>query len=192
MRAASLIPYKDSKNASINDLFVSELCRAAGLTAAAFDNVPWNPYFCSDKPKPEFNSMSWPLLFLSVSAIAIVVAIVVGVKQRRTGRIMREGRLLKSKTVCLDGEMFYVEKVVFKDWHASLHSFYLISDRLSEGHTIVEQKWSYEDFCDVTIRMEDCTYALNRQVDVIALVRSFRPMPVEEFDRIARPLIMSK
>ena len=37
-------------------------------------------------------------------------------------------------------------------------------------HTIVEQKWSYEDFCDVTIRLEDCTYALNRQVEVIALV----------------------
>ena len=105
---------------------------------------------------------------------------------------MREGKLLKSETVCLDGEMFYVEKVVFKDWHVSLHSFYLISDRLSEGHTIVEQKWSYEDFCDVTIRLEDCIYALNRQVDVIALVRSFRSMPVDEFDRIARPLIMSK
>ena len=36
----------------------------------------------------------------------------------------------------------------------------------------------------------DCTYALNRQVEVIALVRSFRPIPVDEFDRIARPLIM--
>lgn len=28
------------------------------------------------------------------------------------------------------------------------------------------------------------------QVEVIALVRSFRPIPVEEFDRVARPLIM--
>ncbi len=74
--------------------------------------------------------------------------------------------------------------------HISLHSFYLISDRLREGHTIVEQRWSYEDFCDVTIRLEDYTYALNRQVEVIALVRSFRPMPVDEFDRKARPLII--
>ena len=103
---------------------------------------------------------------------------------------MQEGKLVKSETVCRDGEMFYVEKVAFKDWHVSLHNFYLISDRLSEGHTIVEQRWSYEDFCDVTIRLEDCTYALNRQVEVIALIRSFRPMPVEEFDRIARPLIL--
>ena len=78
----------------------------------------------------------------------------------------------------------------FQGLAISLHSFYLISDRLSEGHTILEQKWSYEDFCDVTIRLDDCTYALNRQVDVIALVRSFRPMPVEEFDRKARPLII--
>ena len=30
----------------------------------------------------------------------------------------------------------------------------------------------------------------DRQVEVIALVRSFRPIPVDEFDRIARPLIM--
>ena len=103
---------------------------------------------------------------------------------------MQEGKLVKSETVCRDGEMFYVEKVAFKDWHVSLHNFYLISDRISEGHTIVEQKWSYEDFCDVTIRLDDCTYALNRQVEVIALVRSFRPMLVEEFDRIARPLIL--
>ena len=34
------------------------------------------------------------------------------------------------------------------------------------------------------------TYALNRQVEVIALVRSFKPIPIEEFDRVARPLIM--
>ena len=66
------------------------------------------------------------------------------------------------------GEMFYVEKVAFKDWHASLHHFYLISDRLSDGHPIVEQKWSYEDFCDVTIRLDGCTYVLNRQVEAIA------------------------
>ena len=100
---------------------------------------------------------------------------------------MQEGKLLKSEMVSRDGEMFYVEKVAFKDWHISLHNFYLISDRLSDGHTIVEQKWSYEDFCDITVRLEDCTYALNRQVEVIALVRSFRPIPVDEFDRIARP-----
>ena len=103
---------------------------------------------------------------------------------------MREGKLLKSETVSRGGDIFYVEKVAFKDWHVSLHNFYLISDRLGDGHTIVEQKWSYEDFCDVTIRLDDYTFTLNRQVEVIALVRSFRPIPVDEFDRIARPLIM--
>lgn len=127
---------------------------------------------------------------LVVSAIVAAAAIIVFGKQKKPNRIMQAGKLVKSETICLDGEMFYVEKVAFKDWHVSLHNFYLISDRLSEGHTIVEQRWSYEDFCDVTIRLEDCTYALNRQVEVIALIRSFRPMPVEEFDRIARPLIL--
>ena len=111
-------------------------------------------------------------------------------KHKKPGRIIREGKLLKSEMVSCGGEMFYVEKVAFKDWHESLHSFYLISDRLGEGHPIVEQKWSYEDFCDITIRLDDYTYALNRQVEVIALVRSFKPIPVDEFDRIARPLIM--
>lgn len=130
-------------------------------------------------------------LFL-VFAISIVAAIIVRIKQKKPRRIMREGKLLKREMVCRNGEEFYVEKVAFKDWHASLHSFYLISDRLSDGHTVVEQKWSYEDFCDVTIRLEDFTYALNRQVEKIALVRSFRPISVEEFDRIARPLIMQQ
>ena len=134
--------------------------------------------------------MSWLLLLLVVSAIVAAAAIIVFGKQKKPNRIMQEGKLVKSETVCRDGEMFYVEKVAFKDWHISLHIFYLISDRISEGHSIVEQKWSYEDFCDVTIRLDDCTYALNRQVEVIALVRSFRPMPVEEFDRIAWPLIL--
>lgn len=127
---------------------------------------------------------------LSISAIVIAAAIFFLRKRSRPERIIREGKLLKSEMISLDGEMFYVEKVAFKDWHVSLHHFYLVSDRLSEGHNIVEQKWSYEDFCDVTIRLEDYTYALNRQVEVIAFVRSFRPIPVEEFDRIARPLIM--
>ena len=134
--------------------------------------------------------MSGFFLFLLVSAIVVAVTVFIGKKRKTTHRIMREGKLLKSEMVSLDGELFYVEKVAFKDWHVSLHNFYLISDRLGKGHTIVEQKWSYEDFCDITIRLDDYTYALNRQVEVIALVRSFRPIPVDEFDRIARPLIM--
>ena len=104
---------------------------------------------------------------------------------------MPEGKLLKSDTVSIDGEMFYVEKVAFKDWHESLHLFYIISDRLSDGQRVVDQKWRYEDFCDITIQLDDHTYALNRQVECIAYVRSFRSIPVEEFDRMARPLIMS-
>ena len=97
------------------------------------------------------------LSVLLIMAIIVAIAIIVGKRLNRPKRIMQEGKLLKSEMVSRD------------------------------GHTIVEQKWSYEDFCDVTVRLEDCTYALNRQVEVIALVRSFRPIPVDELDRIARP-----
>ena len=131
--------------------------------------------------------MSGVVLFFLALAIFIVVAILIDRKPRR---IMQEGDLLKSEIVYRDGEKLYVEKVGFKDWHAGIHSYYLISDRLAEGQTIVEQRWSYEDFCNVTIRLEDYTYILIRQVDVVALVRSFRPIPIEEFDRMAIPLIM--
>ena len=134
--------------------------------------------------------MSGISLFLSVTAFFVVAAIFVPKRQNRPRRIMHKGKLLKSEIVCRDGEKLYVEKVGFRDWHVCIHAYYLISDRLTEGHTILEQRWSYEDFCNVTIRLEDCTYALIRQVDVVALVRSFRPIPVDEFDRIAQPLIM--
>lgn len=103
---------------------------------------------------------------------------------------MHEGRLVKSETVSIDGEQLYVEKVAFKDWHVCIHSFYLISERLAEGHTVVEQRWNYDDFCNITVRIEDYTYMLIRQMDVIALVRSFRPIPIEGFDNIAQPLIL--
>ena len=125
-----------------------------------------------------------------VSVTLVIVAIIVGRIQKKPRRIMQEGKLLKSEIVFRDGEKLYLEKVAFKDWHVCIHAYYLISDKLAEGHTIVDQRWSYEDFCNITVRLEDCTYALIRQVDVVALVRSFRPMPIDEFDRIAQPLIM--
>ena len=134
--------------------------------------------------------MSNLLLFLMVSVTLVIVAIIVGRRQKKPRRIMQEGKLLKSEIVFRDGEKLYLEKVAFKDWHVCIHAYYLISDKLAEGHTIVDQRWSYEDFCNITVRLEDCTYALIRQVDVVALVRSFRPMPIDEFDRIAQPLIM--
>ena len=87
------------------------------------------------------------------------------------------------------GERFYVEKVAFKDWHVCIHAFYLISDKLAEGHTVVEQRWNYDDFCNITVRLEEYTYLLIRQVDAVALVRSFRPIPIDEFDNIAQPLL---
>ena len=134
--------------------------------------------------------MSDFLVLLLASLLFVIAAIIVYSRQKRPGRIMQEGRLLKSEIVCRDGERFYVEKVGFKDWHVCIHYYYLISDRLAEGHHIVDQRWSYEDFCDVSISLGDYAYTLIRQVDVIAFVRSFRPIPIDEFDRIARPLIM--
>ena len=132
------------------------------------------------------------ILFLLILTLALVgvVAIIAYKSQKKPQRIMQEGRLLKSETVFIDGEQLYVEKVAFKDWHVCIHAFYLISDKLAEGHTIVEQRWDYNDFCNITVRLEDYTYLLIRQVDVIALVRSFRPIPIDEFDNIAQPLIL--
>lgn len=102
---------------------------------------------------------------------------------------MSDGKLLKSEVVSIDGEQLYVEKVGFKDWHVSIHSFYVISDELAEGHTVVEQRWNYDDFCNITVCLEDYTYLLIRQVDIITLVRSFRPIPIDAFDNIAQSLI---
>ena len=130
------------------------------------------------------------LLILLASVIVSIVAFIVYKKQNNPPRIMREGKLLKSEMVSINGEQLYVEKVRFKDWHVSIHSFYVISDELAEGHTVVEQRWNYDDFCNITVRLEDYTYMLIRQVDAIALVRSFRPIPIDEFDSIAQPLIL--
>ena len=105
--------------------------------------------------------MSGTFLFLSVSALLVVAAIIVRKRQSKPRRIMQEGKLLKSEIVCRDGEKLYVEKVAFKDWHVCIHAYYLISDKLAEGHTIVEQRWSYEDFCNITVRLEDYTYVLS-------------------------------
>lgn len=128
-------------------------------------------------------------MFLLALSVVGMVAIMVYRRQKKPQRIMREGKLVKSEMVSIDGEQLYVEKVGFKDWHVSIHSFYLISDKLAEGHTVVEQRWDYNDFCNITVRLEDYTYMLIRQVDAIALVRSFRPIPIDEFDNIAQPLI---
>ena len=129
-------------------------------------------------------------LVLLAFVLVAVVAILVYRRQKKHQQIMQEGRLVKSETVSIGGEHIYVEKVAFKDWHVCIHAFYLISERLAEGHTVVEQRWNYDDFCNITVRLEDYTYTLIRQVDVIALVRSFRPISIEEFDNIAQPLIL--
>ena len=134
--------------------------------------------------------MSIVLLILSALALFGSVAFMVYKRHKKPKRIMREGKLLKSEMVSIDGEQLYVEKVGFKDWHVSIHSFYVISDELAEGHTVVEQRWNYDDFCNITVRLEDYTYMLIRQVDAVALVRSFRPIPIDEFDNLAQPLIL--
>lgn len=64
--------------------------------------------------------MSCLLLALLVLVIVVAITIIVGKRQNMSQRIMREGKLLRSEMVSRDGEMFYVEKVAFKDWHASL------------------------------------------------------------------------
>lgn len=130
------------------------------------------------------------VLFILLASVIVSIVAFTYKKQNNPLRIMREGKLLKSEMVSINGEQLYVEKVRFKDWHVSIHSFYVISDKLAEGHTVVEQRWNYDDFCNITVRLEDYTYMLIRQVDVIALVRSFRPIPIDEFDSIAQPLIL--
>lgn len=130
------------------------------------------------------------MLFILLASVIVSIVAFTYKKQNNPQRIMREGKLLKSEMVSINGEQLYVEKVRFKDWHVSIHSFYVISDELTEGHTVVEQRWNYDDFCNITVRLEDYTYMFIRQVDAIALVRSFRPIPIDEFDSIAQPLIL--
>ena len=130
------------------------------------------------------------VLFILLASVIVSIVAFTYKKQNNPQRIMREGKLLKSEMVSINGEQLYVEKVRFKDWHVSIHSFYVISDELAEGHTVVEQRWNYDDFCNITVRLEDYTYMLIRQVDAVALVRSFRPIPIDEFDSIAQPLIL--
>jgi len=72
--------------------------------------------------------MSGIILCLSLLVIFIAVAIMVDKRQQKPKQIMWEGKLLKSEIVIRDGEKFYVEKVAFKDWHVSIHSYYLISE----------------------------------------------------------------
>ena len=60
--------------------------------------------------------MSGLSLFLSVTALLLIAALVVYKRQNKPRRIMRAGKLLKSEIVYQDGEKLYVEKVVFKDW----------------------------------------------------------------------------
>lgn len=133
--------------------------------------------------------MSIVLFILLASVIVGIGAIMIYRRQKKPKRIIREGKLLKSEMVLINGEQLYVEKVAFKDWHVCIHAFYLISDKLAEGHTVVEQRWNYDDFCNITVRLEEYTYLLIRQVDAVALVRSFRPIPIDEFDNIAQPLL---
>jgi hypothetical protein len=84
--------------------------------------------------------MSIVLLILSALALFGSVAFMVYKRHKKPKRIMREGKLLKSEMVSINGEQLYVEKVRFKDWHVSIHSLYVISDELAEGHTVVEQR----------------------------------------------------
>ena len=71
----------------------------------------------------------------------------------------------------------------------ALHPLVLkrLTDCLGQGELRYHYVASQEGRKEMNIMS---TYALNRQVEVIALVLSFRSIPVEAFDRIARPLIM--
>ncbi len=69
----------------------------------------------------EYIYMGSLLIILLFAAIVISALIIIFRRQKKSKRIMREGKLLKSETISQGGDMFYVEKVAFKDWHVSLH-----------------------------------------------------------------------
>lgn len=81
--------------------------------------------------------MSWLLMFLTVSAIVVAAAIIVFKRRKKPNRIMREGKLLKSEIVNLDGERFYVEKVAFKDWHIQFLEILRTTHQSCFCHTLI-------------------------------------------------------
>ena len=79
--------------------------------------------------------MTLTVLFFLVFVLVAVAAIMVYSRQKKPQGIMHEGRLVKSETLSIGGELFYVGKVAFKDWHVGIHAFYLISDlTISHNH----------------------------------------------------------
>lgn len=98
---------------------------------------------------------------------------------RKPKRWLSRGKLIQQRWQA----DVYVEEVQFDDYHQALHHYFKLVDDVRAKGTVLEVKYSYLDWTYTVFRFADFTALLVRRVDRVRLIKSNRPMVIDEFEQ---------
>ncbi len=113
--------------------------------------------------------------------IFIVIVIFLYVSKKEI-RWIKYGNYQRSKHIKINQHKYYLEEVIFKDFHKAIHHYFKIVADIAAYDDTLEVKYDYNDWSNTIFRFEHTTIKLVRCVDKVQLIKSSNSISVEDFE----------
>ena len=97
------------------------------------------------------------------------------------------GKFVAKKNIQCEQYRYYIEEVAFDDYQAAIHGYFNLVPEIQKIGKAEETHYDFFDFYSVAIRFEHCSVRLLRLVDKVRLIKSDRPIPLDEFEQRIQP-----
>ncbi len=101
----------------------------------------------------------------------------------RPTRYLKQGKFSQAKNVRISDRTYYLEEVIFADYHQALHHYFQLLDDVQLLGNALEVKYDYLDWTNTILRFPNFTVQLVRAVNKVRLIKSENVMPIAEFER---------
>ena len=89
-----------------------------------------------------------------------------------------------AKIINHQGHKLYIEQVSFADYQAAIHGYFVLTSALEGRDVLRDSRYDFFDFYSVVLCFDDDTLRLLRLVDKVRVVKSDKPINIDEFERL--------
>ncbi|NJO88152.1 MAG: hypothetical protein HC831_03680 [Chloroflexia bacterium] len=98
---------------------------------------------------------------------------------KREKRWLNYGKYRRSKYLTINQHKYYLEEVIFENYHYAIHNYYKIVGDIAAYDEPEEVKYDLYDWSFSIYRFKDTTIKLTRCIDKVHLVKSLTPVSIE-------------
>ena len=119
---------------------------------------------------------------MSLTIIILIAISIYVFASKKENRWIKYGKFRRSRHLTIGQHSYYIEEVVFRDFHQAIHHYFKIIADLEAYADAIEVKYDYNDWSNTVFRFQNTTIKLVRRINKVYLIKSAHPISIDDFE----------